>query len=879
MKNLFPEWWRIPVISLLFFLTLFPLPAQVAAASPALGGCPVLPANNIWNTPIDSLPVSSSSSAFIASIGADAVLHPDFGAGLWNGGPIGIPINIVSGTQPKLPISFSYADESDPGPYPIPPNPLIEGGMNSSGDRHLLVLDSDACRLYEAYSAYPQVDGSWHAGSGAVYDLGSNFLRPLWWTSADAAGTPMLPGLVRYDELAAGDIRHAVEFTAPHTFQGFVWPARHFASSLTDPIYPPMGQRFRLKADLDISGFSPQVQVLLRALKKYGMILVDNGSPWFISGMPDERWNNDVFVNELRRVKGSDFEAVDGASLLVNGESGMALAAINTDPPGAPVRLIFIHHSTGENWLNDDNGGLGMLLRDNNYFVSDTNYGWGPDPPDPIGNHTDIGDWWSWFRGANAAQYMAALFAESGQHSSYSRIAATPAGENELVMFKSCFPNSALQGNPGDPVPSIGSNLLKGQGSGSVYHTVANAKGIYLDLLEYFRTRQDKLFVVITAPPLSDPTYADNARAFNQWLVNEWLNNYPYRNVAVFDFYNVLTTNGGTPDINDLGLDSGNHHRWRQGGIQHITNGDNDSNPNILEYPSTDDHPSRAGNLKATGEFVTLLNIFYHNWKSDVAPMPTLTLNPVATPTGLTHQVIGGTTDAGGTITVSLNGGAAHPATVIGANWSYAITGLASGANNITITAENRSWNRTIVYSSITCNAPKLTVAVNGTGDGAIKGGGTVTSDPAGISCLTGSCASLFDKGIIVKLMASPDSNSLFTGWAGACANTSGNCTPTMDADKSATAAFSFVQPARTPGPPASFFPAIGAACAALTGGGTVQAREYEFRENLLLNSGFPLILNGGYDIAYSANPYYSTLKGTLTVQSGSLTLDRLIIK
>jgi hypothetical protein len=290
-----------------------------------------------------------------------------------------------------------------------------------------------------------------------------------------------------------------------------------------------------------------------------------------------------------------------------------ALTNPNPNPPKTPVRLIFIHHSTGQNWLDDGNGGLGIVLRDNNYFVSDTNYGWGPNS---IGDHTDIGNWWDWFRAPNSSTYLTSLYAESGQHSSYSRLTTQPDGENEIIMFKSCFPNSALKGNPDDTVPPIGNNPLKGEESGSEYHTVANAKGIYIDLLNYFSTRQDKLFVVIAAPPLSDSTYAANARAFNQWLVNDWLANYQYKNVAVFDFYNVLTTNGGDASTNDLNKDTGNHHRWWNGAIQHKT----DSGSNVLKYPSGDDHPSRAGNLKATGEFLSLLNIFYHQWKNDTSP-------------------------------------------------------------------------------------------------------------------------------------------------------------------------------------------------------------------------------------------------------------------
>ncbi len=308
-------------------------------------------------------------------------------------------------------------------------------------------------------------------------------------------------------------------------------------------------------------------------------------------------------------------------------------ASLNPNPPDDPVRLIFIHHSTGEHWLDDGNGGLGIALRDSNYFVSDTNYGWGPSysgGDGTIGDHTDIGNWYDWFRGSKASTYLSSLYAESGQHSSYSRLPTQPAGENEIIMFKSCFPNSALQGNPNETPPAIGSNPLRGQGSGSSYHTVANAKGIYIDLLNYFSAHQDKLFVIIAAPPLSDSTYASNARAFNQWLVNDWLADYQYKNVAVFDFYNVLTSNGGNSTTNDLGKSTGNHHRWLDGAIQHIIGVDS----NTLAYFSGDDHPSQAGNLKATGEFVTLLNVFYHQWKGGTTPPGgTVTINGGATST------------------------------------------------------------------------------------------------------------------------------------------------------------------------------------------------------------------------------------------------------
>jgi hypothetical protein len=281
--------------------------------------------------------------------------------------------------------------------------------------------------------------------------------------------------------------------------------------------------------------------------------------------------------------------------------------ALNPNPPAAPVKLIFIHHSTGEAWLGDGYGDLGIVLRNNNYFVSDTNYGWGPNS---IGSSTDIGNWYDWFRGTNALSYMTALYAESGQHSTYSRLDSDPGGANEIILFKSCFPNSALQGNLTDSVPAIAVNPLRGQSAGSAAHTFANAKGIYLDLLNYFATHQEKLFVVIAAPPLINGTYAANARAFNNWLVNDWLASYPYKNVAVFDYYTVLTSNAGNANTNDLGLTTGNHHRLYNGSIQHTV-----SSANTSAYPSGDDHPSSAGDLKATAEFVPLLNIFYHRWK------------------------------------------------------------------------------------------------------------------------------------------------------------------------------------------------------------------------------------------------------------------------
>ena len=269
----------------------------------------MFPATNAWNQRVDTLPVASGSSATVSSIGANGHLHPDFGSGLWDGSPIGIPITVVGAATPRSSVSFDYADESDPGPYPIPANVQIEGGS----DAHAILVDRDACRLYELYALERTARG-WHAGSGAIWSLASNQLRPAGWTSADAAGLPILPGLARYDEVASGRIDHALRFTVSRTRRAYVWPARHFASSLTDSSLPPMGMRLRLKAGYKISGFPPQARVVLRALKQYGMIVADNGSSWFISGAPDPRWSNDD-LHALGRVPGSAFEVVDTRSL------------------------------------------------------------------------------------------------------------------------------------------------------------------------------------------------------------------------------------------------------------------------------------------------------------------------------------------------------------------------------------------------------------------------------------------------------------------------------------------------------------------------------------------------------------------------------------
>jgi hypothetical protein len=296
-------------------------PAANAAAS--INGCALFPANNIWNRRVDDLPLDDNSAAYVSTIGATATVHPDFGSGEWDGGPIGIPYTAVPSSQAAIEVTFYYPGESDPGPYPIPPDAPIEGGPASNGDRHVLVVKAQACVLYELYDAEPMGDGSWAAGSGAIFDLSSNALRPAGWTSADAAGLPILPGLVRYDEVASGRIDHALRFTAPETRAAYVWPARHLASEVSGSQYPPMGQRFRLKADFDISGFAPEVQVILTALKKYGMMLADNGSPWYLSGAPDDRWDNDN-LHQLHDVPGSAFEAVDVSGLMIDFNSGAA---------------------------------------------------------------------------------------------------------------------------------------------------------------------------------------------------------------------------------------------------------------------------------------------------------------------------------------------------------------------------------------------------------------------------------------------------------------------------------------------------------------------------------------------------------------------------
>ncbi|MEQ1907470.1 MAG: hypothetical protein ABMA15_01520 [Vicinamibacterales bacterium] len=344
--------------------------ATSAAAQQTIGGCTVLPPENIWNTPVDTLPVRADSATLVNTIGAGRGFHADFGSGQWDGGDMGIAFVKVPGSQTKYPVTFLYAPESDPGPYAVPLNAPIEGGSGATGDRHAIAIDTTNCILYELYYAFPEANG-WNAGSGAIFDLKSNALRPAGWTSGDAAGLPIVPGLITYDEVASGEIKHAIRFTVPQTRNAYVWPARHIASSLTGAQYPRMGERFRLKASFDVSSYPAEVQVILRAMKKYGILLADNGSAWYISGAPDERWNNDN-LHTFGSLLGSNFEAIDATGLMVDPNSGATKQTTNAvtvavNPSTATVRIghaksfvatVTGASSTGVTWsVNGINGG------------------------------------------------------------------------------------------------------------------------------------------------------------------------------------------------------------------------------------------------------------------------------------------------------------------------------------------------------------------------------------------------------------------------------------------------------------------------------------------------------------------------------------------
>jgi hypothetical protein len=332
--------WRRPVVAAVVGVTwliaaLAGAPvsnAAPAASAPSIGGCQIFPDDNVWNTRIDTLPVHARSDAWISSVGRSTGLKGDFGSGLWEGYPIGIPYTTAPGSQPAVNISFYYDDDSDAGAYRLPPDAPIEGG----GDHHVLVIDRDRCLLTEVYDATKLSDTSWTAGSGAFFDLRSNALRPATLTSADAAGLPILPGLARYDEVAAGEIAHALRFTAQRTQSDFIWPARHEASNITDPNVPPMGARVRLKSSVNVSAYPAQVRVVLIALQRYGMLLADNGSNWYISGAPDPRWDNDALNRYFRQITGDMLEFVDESSLMVSPDSAQARSAAPTPDPTPP---------------------------------------------------------------------------------------------------------------------------------------------------------------------------------------------------------------------------------------------------------------------------------------------------------------------------------------------------------------------------------------------------------------------------------------------------------------------------------------------------------------------------------------------------------------
>ncbi|WP_410813923.1 hypothetical protein [Micromonospora sp. 067-2] len=287
-----------------------------ARPSPPAAACRVFPGDNVWHADVSRLPVHPRSAAIVGSIGPAAAVHADFGSGTWQGAPIGIPVTVVGGGQRRVPVTFTYGDESDAGPYPVPPAAAIEGGPRGDGDRHVIVWDRDACRAYELFDAHPSGAG-WRAGSGAVFDLRSNRMRPAGWTSADAAGLSILGGLVRYDEVAAGRIDHAIRVTVPRTRTGWIWPASHSASGSTDPSLPQLGQRLRLKRSVDVARLPRQARIVAEAMQRYGVIVADHGSAWFVSGAPDRRWDNDA-LHTLGGLRGSDFEVVDAAGLMVS---------------------------------------------------------------------------------------------------------------------------------------------------------------------------------------------------------------------------------------------------------------------------------------------------------------------------------------------------------------------------------------------------------------------------------------------------------------------------------------------------------------------------------------------------------------------------------
>src|SRR5215203_2394640 len=342
------------VLAVVAALTLAVAAPAAGAPSLASSGCPLFPADNVWHADVSRLPVHPRSGAYLAAMGPGAGLHADCGSGTWEGGPIGIPYTVVPAGQARVPVRFGYAAESDPGPYPIPPDAPVEGGQGADGDRHVLVVQAGSCRLYELFDAHREGAG-WRAGSGAVWDLRSNRLRPAGWTSADAAGLPILAGLVRYEEVARGRIDHAIRVTVNRSQASYLWPARHQAGQ-GGAARPPMGLRLRLKAGVDIGGFPGQARVILQAMRTYGLVVADNGSSGFIGGVPDERWDNDA-LHQLGQVTLADFEAVDTAPLRVSPASAAARrGATAARLPGVDRRSL-----SDEPKIPVDRRGLGDL--------------------------------------------------------------------------------------------------------------------------------------------------------------------------------------------------------------------------------------------------------------------------------------------------------------------------------------------------------------------------------------------------------------------------------------------------------------------------------------------------------------------------------------
>jgi hypothetical protein len=557
-----------------------------------LNGYRPFPDDNAWNQDISNASVDPNSSAIISFIGGSTGLHPDFGAGLWEGRPIGIPYAVVGSDQAKVPVNYvAYGDESDPGPMPIPVPPPYEGPdpTASTGDRHVLVMDRDACVLYELYGAQRQTNGSWKAGSGAIWNLKTNDLRPFGWTSADAAGLPIFPGLARYDEVAAGEITHALRFTVDTSRKAYVLPATHCASSNTSANAPPMGMRVRLKASVDISGYTPQAQVVLHALKKYGMILADNGSSWYISGTPDDRWDNDDLHN-LSGIKGSDFEVVQMGTIYTADPSGPApaISSFAADPaaivPGGSAELHwsttnanrwFISPDVG--WVNDSHVTVSPTNTTTYTLLAEGPYGQVTQTATVTVNsaatvhilflhHSTGGCVWGggvpqWFTNYNTQHstnyqiteraYPDTPYPWANYPYDYWNLWVNPSGpanttqpgvhtletlvaNNDVIVFKHCFPVSGIDPDTGNASVS------------SEEKTEENYKLQYAALKERLHQFPNKKFVVWTGAALiqsaTTQEQGQRARDFFTWVKNTW--DEPGDNIFVWDFFELETEGG-----------------------------------------------------------------------------------------------------------------------------------------------------------------------------------------------------------------------------------------------------------------------------------------------------------------------------------------------